>query len=531
MEVQLNMRSLALTILPLITLVIATVPVSAIASPAAGHVGHGVAAPVALHAPFQVRQSPIGAARRSLRTGLTTPTQAQRAMIAREYGQSPLRFEVNQGQTGDQVRFLSRGTGYTLFLTGTDAVLSLATAQARAHVSHQPAPRIMGGHRNLLLGRVLPHALVPAALQPQPTVTRSVVRLHLAGSNPHPRVVGLDRLPGVSNYFIGRDPRHWRTNVPSYARVAYRGVYPGVDLIYYGNQGRLEYDLIVAPGATPQTIRLSVAGVRRVQMNGAGNVVLRLAVGDVHQIKPVIYQKEGRTKHQVQGRYVLLADHTIGFQIGAYDRHKPLIIDPVLVYSTYLGGSGGNTADTGTGIAVDGGGAAYVTGFAGSGDFPTTPGAFSTTYSGHGYSDAFVTKLSASGDALVYSTYLGGSDGKVAGVHNGSSGGNAIAVDGAGAAYVTGDTSSTDFPTTPGAFSVTDHGYNAFVTKLSASGDALVYSTYLGGSYDDEGNSIAVDGAGAAYVTGLTSSRGSTPKPPIFLTRSRRTVQVTERQA
>ncbi len=224
----LNTRSLALTIPTLITLVIATVPVSAIASPTvAAHVGHGVAAPVASHAPSLVRQSPLEAASTSSRTRLTASTQARKALIAHAYGQLPLRFEVNQGQANSQVKFLSQGTRYTLFLTGTDAVLSLTSESAHARASHHPAPRITEGRRDLPLGGALPHALVPAALQQRPTVMQNVVRLHLAGANSHPQVVGLDRLPGVSNYFIGRDPRHWRTNIPSYARVAYRGVYPG----------------------------------------------------------------------------------------------------------------------------------------------------------------------------------------------------------------------------------------------------------------------------------------------------------------
>ncbi len=368
----------------------------------------------------------------------------------------------------------------------------------------------------------LPAAMLPRALQQPQQVVQSVLRLHLAGANPHPQIVGLDRLPGVSNYFIGRDPRRWRTNVPAYARVAYRNIYPGVDLVYYGNQGHLEYDLVVAPGATIGNIRLAVAGARHVQMDRAGNVVLRFAAGDLHQIKPAIYQQVDGTKQEVRGRYVVFADHTIGFQIDSYDRHKPLVIDPTLVYSTYLGGSADNgsgayisIADNSTGIAVDGSGAAYVTGDTISSDFPTTPGAFSTTLPLTITMDrvAFVTKLAPSGGALVYSTYLGGG--------NARSGG--IAVDGFGAAYVTGYTYSSDFPTTPGAFSTTLPMTNhrvpvAFVTKLAPSGAALVYSTYLGGSVFNVGTGIAVDGSGAAYVTGRTSSSDFPTTPGAFST-------------
>jgi len=412
----------------------------------------------------------------------------------------------------------------TLFLTATDAVLSLATAKTPHQGNHHPMPHLATGavRRGVVARLGLPNSMHPHALQQPQQVVQSVLRLHLAGANPHPQVVGLDRLPGVSNYFIGRDPRHWRTNVPAYARVAYRNIYPGVDLVYYGNQGRLEYDLVVAPGATTGTIRLTVAGARQVHMDRAGNVVLRLAAGDLHQIKPAIYQQVDGAKQEVRGRYVVFADHTIGFHIDSYDRHKPLVIDPTLVYSTYLGGIADNSggayigiADNSTGIAVDGSGAAYVTGDTISSDFPTTPGAFSTTLPLTITMDrvAFVTKLAPSGGALVYSTYLGGG--------NARSGG--IAVDGSGAAYVTGYTYSSDFPTTPGAFSTTLPMTNhrvlmAFVTKLAPSGAALVYSTYLGGSVFNFGTGIAVDGSGAAYVTGGTSSSDFPTTPGAFST-------------
>ena len=405
------------------------------------------AATTTVSAPQSV-QHPVSSSHPSLaKVDHTTRLRAQLAQL-------PLRFEVNNGQSSSAVRFLAQGSGYTLFLTATDAVLSLATARALPRGNRHPMPHITtsAGDRGVVARLGLPAAMLPRALQQPQQVVQSVLRLHLAGANPHPQIVGLDRLPGVSNYFIGRDPRRWRTNVPAYARVAYRNIYPGVDLVYYGNQGHLEYDLVVAPGATIGNIRLAVAGARHVQMDRAGNVVLRFAAGDLHQIKPAIYQQVDGTKQEVRGRYVVFADHTIGFQIDSYDRHKPLVIDPTLVYSTYLGGSADNgsgayisIADNSTGIAVDGSGAAYVTGDTISSDFPTTPGAFSTTLPLTITMDrvAFVTKLAPSGGALVYSTYLGGG--------NARSGG--IAVDGFGAAYVTGYTYSSDFPTTPGAFS------------------------------------------------------------------------------
>jgi len=419
------------------------------------------------------------------------------ARLRAQFAQLPLRFEVNNGQSSGTVRFWARGSGYTLFLTATDAVLSLATARVLPRGNRHLMPRITTDTvgRGVVARLGLPNPMLPRALQQPQQVIQSVLRLHMAGANPHPQVVGLDRLPGVSNYFIGRDPRHWRTNVPAYARVAYRNIYPGVDLVYYGNQGHLEYDFVVAPGASARAIRLALSGAGQVHLDRQGDVLLHLPHGDLRQVKPLVYQEEGSTRRSVSGRYVQRQGGVIGLQVGAYDQHRPLIIDPVLTYSTYLGGSG---SDLGVGIAVDGAGNAYVTGGTVFSDFPTTTGAFSTTRTG--YDEAFVSKLDAAGSALVYSTYLGGS--------NYSSGGAGIAVDGAGNAYVTGETDSSDFPTTTGAFSTTRAGYdtNAFVSKFDATGGALVYSTYLGGHHQNNGTGIAVDEAGDAYVTGTTDS-------------------------
>jgi pimeloyl-ACP methyl ester carboxylesterase len=364
------------------------------------------------------------------------------------------------------------------------------------------------------------------------------VRLKLVGANPAAKVSGADELPGRSNYFIGNDRKQWRTNVPNYAKVKYQGVYPGVDLVYYGNQQQLEYDFIVAPGGDPRVIALDVGadgvrpakGERRspLQIAANGDLVIATDAGEVRFHKPVVYQpvaalyerrpsdggdtpplqRNPKSKIEnpkfVDGRYVLLADNRIGFDIGAYDKTQPLIIDPVLSYSTYLGGS---SVDFGQGIAVDATGNAYVTGYTNSINFSTTPGALQTSRVG-GW-DAFVTKVNAAGSALVYSTYLGGS---------GSETPYGITVDATGNAYVTGQTSSTNFPTTPGAFQPScGGGYDAFVVKLNATGSALVYSTYLGGSgWDHAYGGIAVDGTGNAYVTGQTSSTNFPTTPGAF---------------
>ena len=322
--------------------------------------------------------------------------------------------------------------------------------------------------------------------------------MNLVGANPDASVTGLDQLPGTSNYFIGNDPSQWHTNIANYGQVEYQGVYPGVNLVYYGNQQQLEYDFVVAPGADPGSIRLSFQGADSISLDDQGNLVLATGSGDVLEHAPVVYQEVGGARQAVAGQFVLLGQDEVGFQIGTYDAGLPLTIDPVLSYSTYLGGSGGDQANA---IAVDGSGNAYVTGNTSSTDFPTTAGAFQTSLGGNG--NAFVTKLNATGTALIYSTYLGGGDG------------SGIAVDGSGNAYVTGHTSSTNFPRRPAAFQTSFAGgtydaQNAFVTKLNATGTALIYSTYLGGSGSgvngDDGTGIAVDGSGNAYVTGFSES-------------------------
>jgi len=316
------------------------------------------------------------------------------------------------------------------------------------------------------------------------------------GANLEPSVVGAEELPGKANYFIGSDPANWRTDVPTYAKVRYKNVYPGIDLIYYGNQRQLEYDFVVSPGADPRRIRLGFHGADKLEVDAQGDLVLHTATGVIRQRKPVIYQEVEGARREIAGGYVLEGARRVGFRVTAYDAHRPLVIDPALFYSTYLGGS---DSDEGFAIAVDTAGTAYVTGGTFSIDFPTTQGAFQTTLVGfHGV--AFVTKLNSTGSGLVYSTYLGGAI---------ADRGQAIAVDIAGNAYVTGLTFSKDFPTTPVAFQSTPNllaGNNAFVTKLNPLGSALVYSTYLGGISRDHATGIAVDAAGNAYVTGNTSS-------------------------
>ena len=382
----------------------------------------------------------------ALRVG-TTSTPVDR------YGTLPLSFEANAGQSDPRVRFMARGSGYSLFLTATETVLAL---------SRQPANK----------GE-------PAG----PGAT--VVRMALAGANADPQINGLEALPGRANYFRGSDPAQWHTNIPTYAAVGYRNVYPGIDVRYYGNQRQLEYDFIVAPGADPKSIALRFDGVSTLELDDAGDLVLHTPDHQlIRQRKPFVYQELNGRRTEVASAYVLHAEDHVGFEIGAFDPSRPLIIDPVLVYSSYLGGTG---FDQGYGITVDAGGNAYVVGKTFALDFPTTPGAFQP-----GPPGSFVTKINAAGSALVYSTYLAGG------------GGGAVAVDTSGHAYVVGDAFTLDFPVTPGAFQTPPMGYDISLTKLNPTGSALIYSSRFGSDFDDHGVAIALDAAGNAYLTGWT---------------------------
>lgn len=392
------------------------------------------------------------------------------------FGKLPLRFEPNQGQTSPGVLFLARGSGYGLYLTASESVIVLRRLEA--------TPEPQGARRR-------------AATEP---ARAAVVRLDLLGANPKPEAVGREELPGKSHYFLGSDPATWRANVPQYGRVELRGVYPGIDLTYYGREGQVEYDFVVGPGADPGQIRFRVEGAKRTRLDAEGNLVLEVAGGEIVHRAPVVYQEENGHRQTIAGRYVLRRGGEVRFAVGRYDRSRPLVIDPVLVYSTYLGGSQDEIAG---GIAVDAAGNAYLTGLTWSPDFPT---ANPLQASNAGGADIFVAKLDASGGALVYSTYLGGSSSESA---------RAPKLDAAGGVYVTGFTGSADFPIVNAAQSNYAGAEDAFVTKLDPSGSALVYSTYLGGNDQDSGVAIAVDSAGNAFVTGVTDSLDFPTKDPL----------------
>jgi hypothetical protein len=374
---------------------------------------------------------------------------------ATAYGKLPLSFEANAGEFGSGVKFLAHASGYTLFLTSSEAVISMGDAK------------------------------YPATL-----------RMQFGGHHRETRIEASDKVAGVSNYFLGSDRSRWRTNVPHFARVSYRELYPGIDGVYYGDQQQLEFDWVVSPGADPHNIKLSYSGAKAIQRDVQGNLVFATAAGTLTQLRPLAYQEVEGRRREVAADY-LLTGNQVTLRLGAYDHSRALIVDPAIRYSTYLGGTG---RDFGHAIAVDVRGSVYISGATFSSDFPVSAGAFQNAKLD--FAPAFVTKLSADGSSLVYSTYLGGT--------NGNEDGRSIAVDLAGNAYIGGLTMSNNFPTTAGAFQRSTpkfFGSSGFVTKLSADGGKLVYSTYLAGhGYSDEVQGIAIDAQGDAFVSGSTNS-------------------------
>ena len=406
--------------------------------------------------------------------------EATRGQVVANYGKLPMRFEANEGQFNEQVRFVTRGSGYCLFLTANEAVLSLRhEADAQVKCGKEALPKTAG--------------------TPAPQYASTVVRMKLANANPNPAVSGQTEMVTKSNYFSGSDPSQWRTNVVNYQKVHYEAIYEGIDLVYYGNQQHLEYDFVVAPGADPYKIEMQFDGLAAkegdapITLDERGNAILHLTGGELLLQTPFIYQENDGEREPVDGAYRLTDGYHLAFAVADYDDSRPLVIDPVLRYSTFLGGSG---SEYGYGIAADANGNTYVTGTTqdATTDFPSTTGAFSTTHNGG--TDIFVSKLSADGSSLLYSTFLGGT---------GYDGAYALAIDGNGNAYVTGSTMSSDFPTTAGAFDITHNGNaDAFVSLFNPTGSALLYSTFLGGTGYDEGWGIAVDVDGNAYIAGYT---------------------------
>lgn len=481
---------------------------------------------------------------------MTKPISAKiqdstRLQVEASFGNLSLAFEPNRGQTDPRVKFLSHAGHHTLWLTNDEAVLAVGR-RSGANLSNQKGKE--------------------GSLQANEFAS-AVLRMKFVGANANPRIAGEARQQGTVNYFTGK-PEQWRTKIPVYSRVRYSSLYPGIDLIFYGNNRELEYDLMVSPGADPEQIKLEISGAENMRIDGDGNLVLKTAAGDVIQQKPRIYQRKGTDLVAIAGEYVINSKDEISFRLGSYDRRAPVVIDPVLRYASYLTG-GGDEDDGGTGIAVDSANRVVVAGwtcsitfpgengppvprcvsafvtkldFTGStmvftafvpgsvffdnvplaldaanniyiagstngntfGDdtFKPTPGAFQGTFGGN--TDAWVAKLNSSGTRLIYATFLGGSGDERAG---------GIAVDSGGNAYVTGTTTSKNFPVTAGVFQhecklkSDGSGASAFVTKLNADGSHALFSSYLGGHGTQSGEGIALNSSGNAFVVGGTDAK------------------------
>jgi len=416
------------------------------------------------------------------RPTLTKPDEATKVKVMETYSKLPLSFESNRGQADQCIKFLSRGPGYTLFLSSTEAVVALWQSQDKQTGS--------GRHS-------------AAKTHTIEKMNSAVLQIQLVGANPAPEMMALEQLPGRSNYFIGDDPQRWFTGIRHYAKVKLVDIYHGVDLVYYWNQRLLEYDFVVAPGADPSSIQLRFKGGDKLSIDSEGNLIVQTATGDFIQHAPKVYQKVDGARRNIISRYVIKGEDRVSFQIAAHDTSKPLIIDPVLSYATFLGGS---AFDSGGGIAVDDAGNTYITGYTGSANFPMRNPIQPTNAGGN---DVFVTKINAAGSELVYSTYLGG------GARDRNPN---ITVDGEGNAYVVGTTESTDFPMR-NPIQPTNAGLeDVFVTKINAAGSDLVYSTYLGGIWGDFGQQIAVDAFGNTYVAGYTGSADFPMRNPIQTT-------------
>ena len=423
-----------------------------------------------------------------------TVTPADHARINAAYAALPLAFEANQGQVDPQVKYMARATGYKLFLTNHDAVFSFHSQSSASGL----ATRHLGPE---LKARNLP--------SPSDLNKNAVVRMRLVGANSAAQVAATDELPGKTNYYLGNDPKNWHTNVSQYARVSYKNVYPGIDLTYYGERSKLEFDFIVAPESNPAPINLAFSGAQSVATDASGNLAIASAAGDVVLHKPVAYQQHDGARELIDARFVLEANNQVTFELGSYDHSRELVIDPSVTYATYLGGA---AEDEVYGLAVDSAKSIYVTGESDStSGWPTSAGG--NVPSGHGF-DAFVTKFTSAG-VISYTTFVGGT---------GTDTGLAIAVDSSHAAYVAGTTQSADFPasgtapepTTEDSGSCTNTKAinspcsDAFAFKLNATG-ASVWATYIGGSNDDDGYAIAVDGGGNTWVAGDSFSANFYP--------------------
>lgn len=387
-----------------------------------------------------------------------------------------LYFEPAAPTPASPARFISRGPGYNIFLAEDAIVIELAS------------------RKKLSALRTI------SAAQPEKAVA---LLMHFKGANPHPRIEAEQPLQGVSNYFIGRNPAAWRMGVQHFARVRYHNLYPGINLLLYGSAGRLEYDLEVRPGADTSKIAFLLDGAMSTRIDRKGNLVIHTELGDLQQAPAIAYSLSAGKKTPAKVEYAKLGTNEVGFHILNHNANSTLVIDPVLRYSTMIGGTG---FDAGEAIAVDSTNHAYITGVAGAADFPTTTGVFERTSSSP---VAFVSKFAFDGSSLIYSTFIGGTSGRTVSF--------GIKVNSAGNAYITGFTEAQDFPTTAGSFQSGLRGANdVFVTELSPAGARLVYSTLLGGSATELAQGLALDSAGNAYITGSTESADFPTTPGVI---------------
>ena len=466
---------------------------------------------------------------------ITIDTKAK-AMMHAHYGKLPMYFIQNDGQINEKIRFYEKGSGHTIFFTERGVSLSLTSGQEhearnlksedrnqKQDTSRTSVPLVSKGSNGKTEKMAGKFEIQNPNFQ--------LVKLIPLGANKHPEIIAEGLQKGKVNYLIGNDPEKWKTNIPTYQDVVYKDIYKNIDMKFYGNNHQLEYDIIVKPGANPSRIKLAYEGIEDLRVTEERNMEMYLKEGKIIQKKPYIYQEIGGKRVEVEGRFNILETRgkkqegrysslknpkskiqnlsstqtcprhregigepkfVFGFHVASYDRRYPLIIDPVLVYSTYLGGS---SLDRGYDIAVDTSGNAYITGLTESTDFPTASG-YAGSYAGNG--DVFVTKIDATGSSLVYSTYLGGT---------GYDYGTSIAVDSSENVYVSGGTGSGDFPTVAAIYENHAGGdYDTFISKIDASGSNLIFSTYLGGSDTDRTNDIHLDASGNVYITGYTSS-------------------------
>jgi hypothetical protein len=397
------------------------------------------------------------------------------------FSRLPVAFEPNRGQTDQRVKYMAKGSGFRLFLTQDEAVIAMQRREA-AGAPFTFKARSPGGER----------------------IQEAVLRMRLENANRQAQITPGRRLPGRVNYLIGHDSRRWQRGLPIYGEVAYRNVYPGVDVVYHaGERESLEYDFVVAPRANPQSIRLDIAGADRLSVTKQGDLMMVVGGSRLLEHRPTAYQTVGNHREPVDASYVV-SGNQVGIRLGSYDSSRTLVIDPVLTYASYLGGSG---LDFGSGVFEDGSGNIFLAGETSSADFPTTTGAFQTALSGT--DDAFVSKIAASGGSLIYSTYVGGSKTAQA---------IALTVD-HDHAIVVGTTDSGDFPVTADAFQPTFAGvFDGFVTKLNENGDGLSFSSFIGGADNDLITGVAVDSAGNLYLAGGSASTDFPVTPGAFQT-------------